>query len=158
MSEGNRPLYMFDACSFTELRRTYPRPHFEAVWKLIEKVCAEGRLLSVDEVFRELCAEDDEVTEWARAHSGIFLPLDEQVQLKAREILKTHPNLVDLKKRKSGADPFLIAATILHKAVLVTQENRSGGSPAVKIPDVCHAYGVPCIRILEVLKSEGLST
>jgi hypothetical protein len=150
--------YVVDACSFTELRRTYPRPHFDAVWKLVEKLAAEGRLHSVDEVLRELSIQDDEVAEWASKHSAIFLPLDEPIQLKAREILKSHPTLIDLKKKKSGADPFLIGAAIVSGATVVTQEQKSGGPHAVKIPDVCQAYKVRCIPLLELLKAEGLST
>ncbi len=150
--------YMVDACSFTELRRTYPRPHFDAVWKLLEKIAAEGRLLSVDEIFRELDIQDDEIAEWASEHGQIFLPLDEAVQLKAREILKSHPALLDLKKKKSGADPFLIAAAIVRGATVVTQEKKSGGPPALKIPDVCHAYKIRCIPLLEMLQAEGFST
>lgn len=148
---------MVDACSFTELRRTYPRPHFDGVWKLIERVAAEGRLLSVKEVYLELDNQDDEVAVWAKKHRDIFLPLTSEVQLKTREILKSHPTLVDLKK-KSGADPFLIAAAILRGATVVTQEKKSGGPPSVKIPDVCAAYGVKCIPLLEFLKAEELST
>lgn len=150
--------YMVDTSSFTELRRTYPRPHFDAVWKLLEKLVRQGRLHSVDEVFRELDTQDDEVAEWARRHGDIFLPLDEQIQRKAREILKNHPTLVDLKKKKSGADPFLIAAAIDTGAAIVTQERKSGGPPVVKIPDVCQAYRVRCVTLLELLKAEGLST
>ena len=156
---GEKPVtYTVDTSSFTELRRTYPRPHFDAVWKLVEKLATEGRLLSIDEVFREIECQDDEVAEWATKHSKIFLPLDAPIQLKAREILKNHPTLVDLKKKKSGADPFLIAAAIIREATVVTQEKRSGGPPAVKIPDVCQAYKVRCIPLLEMLQAEGLRT
>jgi len=158
VSGGPAPVYVVDTCSFTELRRTYPRPHFDAVWKLIERVADEGRLVSVEDVFLELDAQDDEVAEWARARRGLFLPLTEELQAKAREILSTHPTLVDVKKRKSGADPFLVALGVLRHACVVTQERRSGGPPAVKIPDVCAAYGVRCVPLLQLLQDEGLAT
>jgi hypothetical protein len=148
--------YMVDACSFTELRRVYPKVNFPGVWELIEGLVVEGRLNSVEDVFFELDAQDDEVSVWARSHRDIFLPLTEEIQQKAREILSSHPTLVDLKKRKSSADPFLIAAALLRGATVVTQEKRSGGPPAVKIPDVCASFNVRCIPLLTMLQAENL--
>jgi len=149
-------LYMIDTCSFTELRRVYPRKNFPPVWELIEDLVVQGRFLSVDDVFLELDAQDDEVAAWARAHRDVFLPLTEEIQQKAREILRSHQTLVDLKKRKSSADPFLIAAVLLRGATVVTQEKRSGGPPAVKIPDVCATYEARCIPLLMMLQAENL--
>lgn len=148
--------YMMDACSFTELRRTYPRPPFDAVWKLMDRLVAEGRLLSVELVLDELNVQDDEVAQWANRNSRLFLRLDRLIQEQARTILGTHAALVDLKKKKSSADPFLIAAAIVHQATVVTQEKPSGGPPKLKIPNVCAAYGVPCIPVLTVIQTEGL--
>lgn len=150
--------YMVDTCSFTELRRVYPRPHFDAVWKLLEQLAQDGRLLSVEEVLCELKAQDDEVTKWAQSRESIFLPLDEAVQRGARDVLARFPTLLDLKRGKSSADPFLIAAAALQRATVVTQEKPSGGPSAVKIPDVCKALKIPCIQLLDLLKAESLAT
>lgn len=49
-------LYMVDTSSFTEMRRTYPRPPFDNVWELMERLAAEGRLLSIGLVLDELNA------------------------------------------------------------------------------------------------------
>ena len=147
---------MVDACSFTELRRRYPRQNFPAVWELVEDLVTQGRLISVADIFVELDAQDDEVSSWAQSHQGIFLPLSEDIQTQARDILRSYPNLIDLKKRKSSADPFLIAAAIIHEATVVTQEKPSGGPQVVKIPDVCRGYRIPCIQLLEMLQEEGL--
>ena len=149
-------LYMVDTSSFTELRRTYPRPPFDNVWKLIERLADEGRLISIDLVLDELNAQDDEVSAWAKERSDLFLELDEAIQLRTKEVLAQFPNLVDLKRKKSSADPFLIAAAIVKGAVVVTQEKPSGGPPAVKIPNVCSALKVRCIPLLTLIQEEGL--
>jgi hypothetical protein len=128
------------------------------VWRLVESIADNGRLLSVVEVLIELNAQDDEVAVWANARQELFLPLTEDIQAKAREILASHPTLLDMKRKKSSADPFLIAAAIIRAATVVTQEKRSGGPPSVKIPDVCAAHGVPCVNLLSVLQAEGLTT
>ena len=159
-SEAGPPefLYVVDSCSFIELRRTYPRPQFDAVWKLVERLVRKGLIVSIEEVLVELDAQDDSVARWAHERENIFLPLSEDVQNLARDILAEYPTLVDLKKKRSSADPFLIALGILIGGIVVTEEKRSGGPPAVKIPDVCAAVGVPCIPLLEMLITEQLET
>lgn len=72
---GAPPLYMVDTNSFTELPRTYPRPHFTGVWHLVEELVRVGRLISIDEVLRELENQDDEIAEWARQRKEVCLPL-----------------------------------------------------------------------------------
>ena len=64
--------------------------------------------------------------------------------------------MLDLKKSKSGADPFLIAVAMLHKCSIVTEEKPSGGPHKSKIPDVCKAYSIECIPLLEMLRRECL--
>lgn len=77
------------------------------------------------------------------------------MQVSARAILATYPTLIDVKKRKSSADPFLIAAAIVHKAAVVTEERPSGGPGKVKIPDVCREMKIPCMTLLEMMLREG---
>lgn len=151
-------LYVIDTCSLTELRRTYPRKGFPHVWALVDKLASEGRLISVEEVAIELEAYDDEVSEWAADHEAVFLPLSEKIQIAARLVLARFPTLVDVKKRKSSADPFVIATAIVNGAVVVTEEKPSGGPPKVKIPDVCKAMNIECLPLLQMLLAEGLGS
>ena len=149
-----QPRYIVDTCSFAELRRTYPQDVFPDVWKLIGRLAQAGVVASVEDVLLELATQDDEVHQWALARKSIFQPLDIPIQSAVLGILQTHPTLVDMKHRKSSADPFVIAAAQLHSATVVTQEKFSGGPPKVKIPDVCRDLGIPCIDILTLLRRE----
>lgn len=155
MSKKN-PKYIVDTCSLTEMRRTYPKDIFPGAWDKISILAGSGIILSVENVYEELKSQDDDVFEWARRFSEIFLPLDEAIQLKVREILKTHKNLLDLKKKTSEADPFVVACAILHDCTVVTEEKPSGGSNKAKIPDVCKAYGVECVPLIEMFRREDL--
>ena len=148
--------YVVDTCSFTSLQRTYPRDVFPGAWTLVEKLSRNGVLLSVEDVLEELEDQDDDVFKWAKKNKSIFLPLDEAIQTEARTILAQRPNLVDVKRRKSGADPFVIAAAAVYSCAVVTEEKPSGGPPKVKIPDVCKLFGVGCITVLDMLRDEGL--
>lgn len=149
--------YIIDTCSFTALQRVYPVDVFPGAWLLMEKLVNESIVGSIEDVYEELKAQDDDLAKWAKVHKAMFLPLDEAIQIHALKVLSTHGNLVDLKKRKSGADPFVVAAALATSSSVVTEERPSGGPPKVKIPDVCKAYHIRCITLLTLLRAEGLS-
>lgn len=150
------PKYTIDTCSLTAMRRVYPEDVFPGAWRKLSELADSGAVIAVDEVLEELKAEDDEVLEWAQAHSGIFVPLTAEIQTEATKILVSHSTLVDLRKRKSGADPFVIASAVVHRCAVVTEEKPSGGPGKVKIPDVCKAMKIKCINILTMLRREGM--
>lgn len=104
---------------------------FPSAWKKLDELAAEEIVISSELVLFELESQDDYVTVWAKAHSPNFLPLDTAVQLQAKEILKSHKNLVDLKRRKSSADPFIIALAMTSACTVVTEEKPSGGPPKI---------------------------
>jgi len=151
----HHPKYVIDTCSLIELRRTYPKDVFPGVWDKVGELAESEILISVEDVYEELKVQDDEVLEWANEHVE-FKPLDEQIQIKASEILENYPNLLNLKKRKSSADPFLIATAMVFSCSVITEETPSGGGPYLKIPDICRSNGIDCIRLLDMLRTENL--
>lgn len=148
--------YAVDTCSFTHLRRNYPPDVLPGVWEKVEQLILDQLICSVDEVYFEIMSQDDTLSDWAKRRQHIFLPIDEDVQRNAIDILQTHSNLLDLKKNKSDADPFLIALARVHNCAVVTKEKPSGGPERSKIPDVCKSYAIECITLLEMLRREGL--
>ena len=150
--------YWFDTCSFTEIRRVYPRDNFEPVWFLIEQLVETGQIRSVEDVYLELQVQDDDLATWAEDQRQCFLPLEQAIQREARNILARFPTLIDLRSNRtsSSADPFLIACAVVHGGTLITQDARSGGPPKVKIPDVCDQLGIRCAKLLDVLRNESL--
>ena len=150
------PKYTIDTCSLTAMRRVYPEDVFPSAWRKLSGLAESGVLVSLELVLNELEAQDDVVFQWAENYRAVFHPLDEAVQREARRVLSTHQNLLDLKRRKSGADPFVVAHAIVNRCAVVTEEKPSGGPHKSKIPDVCKAYHVECITILEMFRKEGL--
>lgn len=148
--------YTIDTCSLTKLRTVYPKDVFPSVWDKMGDLADTGILISTEEVYEELKTQDDDVLEWADAHRNIFLELDEQIQREAINILNLHPKLIDIKKHKSGADPFVISTAIIKSCTVVTEEKPSGGPNKPKIPDVCKDFNVKCIVLLDLLRIEGL--
>ncbi|MDA3823219.1 MAG: DUF4411 family protein [Bacteroidales bacterium] len=148
--------YIIDTCSLTAMRRVYPRDVFPSAWDKLDELAESKTIASTEDVLEEIKSQDDEILEWANEYEEIFHPLSEEIQLSAIKILETHENLIDLKKKKSGADPFVIATAMVHSCAVVTEEKPSGGPSKSKIPDVCLDYGVKCMKILDMLRIEGL--
>lgn len=140
------------------MRHTYPKDVFPAAWAMLTDLAEQGILISVEDVLEELAQFDDEILIWAKEQGNIFLPLSENIQAHAVKILTSHAGLLDLKKNKSSADPFVIATAIEHSCTVVTEEKLSNSPIRHKIPDVCVAYGVDCIPILDMFRREGLTT
>ncbi len=149
--------YVIDTCSLTQLHRTYPEEMFKLVWDVVEKLISNARLFSITEVYLELEAQDDQVLDWAKRQreKGFFKFLTEEIQNNARRILSTHSNLLDFKRRKSSADPFLIGLAMIDGSAIVTEEKPSGGPEKSKIPNVCDDYSIRCINLLDTLREVG---
>lgn len=87
-------LYSFDTSAILNGRRDLFRPAvFRSLWGRVEDAISAGQIRSVDEVQRELARRDDDAKRWADGQTGLFCPLDEQIQQAARHILRLHPNL-----------------------------------------------------------------
>lgn len=152
------PKYVIDTCSLTKMRHTYPKDVFPTAWALLTNLAESGALISVEDVLEELDLFDDEILQWAKAQGHIFCPLSENIQANAVQILTSHPGILDLKKNKSSADPFIIATAMDHACTVVTEEHLSNSPIRHKIPNVCGDYKVECIAILEMFRREGLRT
>jgi hypothetical protein len=137
--------YCVDASAFIELRWTYPKDVFPGVWNRISDMA-------------------DEVLQWAKMRRSVFQKLDLKQQKIVREILQRFPTLVDPNKPVREADPFVIALavarrdeerqTFLRREWLVVAQEKSTTSGPPKIPNVCAAYNIPCIDILELFRRE----
>lgn len=154
----NSPKYVIDTCSLTKMRHTYPRDVFPAAWDLLAELAQEGSLISVEDVHEELSLYDDEILKWANSHASIFSPLTSSIQNLAVQILTSHPKILDLKKNKSSADPFIIATAIENSCAVVSEEHFSNSPIKLKIPNVCSDLGIECFPILEMFRREGLRT
>lgn len=140
------------------MRHTYPKDVFPTAWDLLTELAQTNILLSVEDVFEELSLFDDEILQWASEQHHIFHPLSKGVQARAVQILTSHAGILDLKKNKSSADPFVIATAMEHSCTVVTEEKPSNSPIRYKIPNVCFDYDVDCIAILDMFRREGLRT
>lgn len=137
--------------------RYYPPDIFPGLWRRIEDLIGQGALRATEEVLEELKRKDDDVFKWAKLHMEMFVPIDESTQEIVTTILKDFEKLVDTRKNRSFADPFVIALAHLNKCTIVSGEKGTGNPDRPKIPDVCRALGIRCISLLELIRREGWS-
>lgn len=136
-------------------RRFYPPDVFTSLWDRIDELIAKGILVASEEVLVELGKKDDEVYRWARQRLQMFVPIDGQQQQLVRNILAIYPTLVDTRRNRSGADPFVIALAQLEGRTVVTYESPSNNPSRPHIPDVCVGVGIRCISFLKLIRERG---
>lgn len=137
-------------------RRYYPPDVFPAVWRGLDDLVKQGHLRASEEVLVELKKRDDEVYEWAKKRKAQkFVPIDVPTQERVIEILGQHEKLVDTRRNRSAADPFVIALAMVAGCKVVTGEKPTNSADRPNIPDVCVALGVPYIELLELFRLEG---
>ena len=111
---------------------------FPTLWSNFDALVADGRIMSTDEVWREL--EDrmtPELEDWLSEHKSLFPPTSPQEAEVVRHIVvnRHFQQIIEEKKiRKGGknADLYIIAAARVRNATVVTQEKGSEGG--AKIP------------------------
>jgi hypothetical protein len=145
-------MFSIDTSALIWGKNTYPTDISPGFWRSLEQGIASGQLKASDAVAFELDRKNDEVYEWAKAQHGFFVPIDGPIQVKVREILRTHPRLLNLHKNKSGADPFVIALAILNDGVVVTQESKRGPGGAPQIPNVCDDMKIDHVDVLGLFR------
>ena len=106
----------------------YPIDHFPNFWKLFEGAIKDGKLSAPAPVLDETKRKSKELYEWLEDRDGLFVDLDEALQLEVKQILVKHPRLVMEKKQRYAADPFVIALAKLNGLLVVTDESQLGRS------------------------------
>ncbi len=148
--------YSIDTSALLEAwRRHYPRDVMPALWEGLDRLIQSGDLRATEEVLHELERKDDDVYEWAKRRPMCFVEIDAAIQPVVQAILRDHNRLLDTRKSRSGADPFVIALAQVNRATVVTDERLTGSSARPNIPDVCAALGIRCINVLGLIREQG---
>jgi Domain of unknown function (DUF4411) len=114
-----------------------------------------GGIRAVDEVRRELVKKDDDASHWAKGQTGLFVPLEEDIQLATVDILRLRPRSVGRGNQRNGADPFVIALAMVYDGVVVTEEHATNNLAKPHIPDVCQDLKVPCLSLVGFIQQQG---
>jgi hypothetical protein len=146
-------LYSFDTIAFIESwHRRLPPATFPTFWERLDVLINGRSVQAVDEVREEVARRDDELKQWLKTRSHLFVPLEPDIQQATRTVLERAERLVGAGSGRSAADPFVIALALARAGVVVTEEQRRGPN---KIPAVCDGLGVRCLSTVEFIQEQG---
>jgi tRNA A37 methylthiotransferase MiaB len=137
--------------------RDYPQDVFPSLWAKLAEHAESSELRCAEEVYVELSKKDDGIHDWIKARKHIVVPIDLPIQACVSDILAVYPRLVDTKRNRSQADPFVIATALClgSSVVVVSGEKPRGNLDSPSIPDVCAARNLECIGFLEMIRRLG---
>ena len=137
--------YCLDTGVFIEPWNKYYSPKFtKGYWNILIQLAKKEIIFSPAEVKREIEKIDDGLSQWVKGKE-FFKEPNNDVQIYLKKIMKLYPHLIDSKKGRSIADPWVIAHASIENALVVTTEQKAPRK--VKIPDVCEKENISCIGI-----------
>jgi hypothetical protein len=159
-------VYIFDASVLLRLNRIN-ETDFEipqAIWDKLSEMLDSGEIISQRYVYEEVVSDSenpDKVSAWFKPYkSSCPIETADQVLLNS-EVVKKFPSLIDPKREKEQADPWLIALARdlsakdkKHEYIIVTQESKKSST---KIPAAANAYGIKTITLREFLEEKQIS-
>ena len=151
--------YVLDTNSFRVFGNYYPES-FPSFWDGIEKLVADGLLVSCREVAKELelQSSSEHLNAWVDGHSHLFLdPTKGEMEYVAQIFRVPHfRQLIGVKQQLKGspvADPFLVARGALLGASVVTEEALKPN--AAKLPNVCAHFDIRSTNVQGFLVEVG---
>lgn len=108
-------IYSIDTSGWTSIKRGYPFSNFPSLWRNVDYLAKNSRLISPHEVYAELEKQDDELLKWAKLHKEPFLKLDDEQVAVGLQIVADFPTLVNPLKQTPDADPFVISLAIVQR-------------------------------------------
>jgi hypothetical protein len=163
--------YLIDSDVFIEAKNRYYGFDFcPGFWDWLVQKLAGGEVLSVERVGQELAAGNDNLAAWA-ANQGaaLFVPPDANT-VAAMATVSASVNAMRVNgqpylpaavtKFLGNADYYLIAHTLAHRDIVVTNESghlagQQASIKTLKIPDICNAVGVQCASVFKMLRDGG---
>ena len=151
------PIYCIDASALINLTRYpgYPKEIFPAIWDKLENMVKRGELISPEEVYKEIEAGGDSISQWCKQNKKMFKDIDDCQTQELNEIEKNYdPNYwkTQMNKDTPWADPWLIALSICEDAIIVTDERNSPNH----IPYIAKFFRKRCLNLLDFFKEIGI--
>ena len=148
--------YVFDTGVWAVLFRHYPEATFSGLWKNLNSMLTEKRILSSSEVLRELKLFEDSVYQQAKNIGHVFTkPAVDELKI-IKDLANKYKYLVSARNINNGspvADCHVIALAKVSGGIVVTAERFKPNSQ--KIPNICDKLGVGCLDLHKLFEQEN---
>ncbi len=135
--------------------RRFPPDIVPGFWDNLDELIQNGNLKATEEVLVELEKKDDAIHNWVKERENLFILIDEEIQFVVREILSNHKTLIDSRRNRSSADPFVIALAKINSSIVITEESPTQSNNRPHIPDVCDALNIEYINLIDLSRIEN---
>lgn len=157
-AHAKKEIYIMDTSSIISIKEKFSQEDQRRIFQKLGQFALQGTIKCPPQVLMELKSyegPEDEPLKWIKNFKSELIVNDPSLYEKAKEILKRFPSLVDPRKSREQADPYVIAlAEILreksNKVIIVSEDIRSR-KKKISIHDVCRNLNIPCIQIEEFL-------
>lgn len=151
--------YLLDANVFIQAKNFHYGMDFcPGFWRWLILAGESGLVFSIDKVFEELDAGNDELKAWAREHKSLFVHSDAGL---AAHLARTSTWVYQkgysepsISAFFGSADNYLIAHALSARHIVVTHEKAAPQGNKIKIPDLCSAFGLACCNPYQMLSRE----
>lgn len=151
--------FLLDSNTFIEAKNRYYGMSFcPAYWDWLLVSNKSNDIASINFVKSELLRGKDELTEWVKSNSHLFINEDDgETQSAYREVATHVTSLSQMKAGAheeflNGADPWLISKAMSTGATVVTHESYNpDNKKKVLIPNICEYFGVDYIDTFKLL-------
>lgn len=152
-------MYVLDTNVISNLHKNYYRKRFVSLWKAFDQLVADGKITSTREAYHEL---QDGVpggdTEWAKTNEKLFATPDEKEGAFVGQIYSVAHFQANIERQKlfkggRNADAFIVARAFAIGGSVVTTERFKPN--AVKLPNICEHFQIPCLDLERFMEKEG---
>jgi hypothetical protein len=159
-------IYCIDTSALVTMHRFYPIRILPDLWKHLEELFKNKKIISHDFVYDEIVPEPgtrDDLAKLIEKHKVCFRPISKRQAQLVPEILSIYPHLIDPRSKKDQADPWIVAmvvemmeeSSLFEKdADFVIVSTESEKSPN-KIPAVCKHYKVRHFNLFDFFEDNG---
>jgi hypothetical protein len=150
------------------MQRYYPVRLLPDLWKRLEELFIDGRIVSHEFVYDEIVptgknATKDDLAILISKYKANFKPISKRQAQLVPQIISLFPHLIDPNSKKNQADPWIVAMVVemmenvnLFKNdsdfVIVSTESEKSSN---KIPAVCKQYKVRHMNLFEFFEDNG---
>jgi hypothetical protein len=150
--------YLLDADVFIQAKNLHYGLDFcPAFWDWLIREGAAESVMSIEKVFDELQAVEDELSDWAKARGEAFFRKPQSTLLAALRTVSAWATgqsyeAVAINSFLQSADYYLVATGLASNHTVVTHEVTSNSLKKIKIPDACIGLSVKCVNPYEMLR------
>ncbi len=150
--------YFLDANVLIQAWQKYYSPKIcPDYWERLNELGSKGIISLPEMVYEEISRTEDDLSDWLKKSDIKKVKITESVTSCLKDIYsknEKHKLLVDNRKGRSLADPWLIAHAMSENAIVVTKEIliTQANSKTIRIPNVCSNMGVRWIDDFEFIQ------